>query len=92
MNLRLSSIKQITIMGSPRDTERSQWSLLHNDSQCLLHDVRIWYFHTLLYLPKMIINNNCLQHLTLNDIPSLAAFPADGLPVNKELICSYYIY
>ena len=80
----LSSIKKITIMGSPRDTKRTQWSLLQNDSPCLLHDVRIWCFHTLLYLPKMIINNNCLQHLTLNDIPSLASFPVDGLPLSLQ--------
>ncbi|XP_045825239.1 putative disease resistance RPP13-like protein 1 [Trifolium pratense] len=80
----LSSIKCITIMGSHWDTKGSQWSLLESDSPCLLQDVKIWCFHTLLYLPKMIINNNCLRHLTLNDIPSLVAFPVDGLPTSLQ--------
>nr|KYP67146.1 Putative disease resistance RPP13-like protein 1 [Cajanus cajan] len=33
-------------------------------------------------LPRMILSANCLQELTITNIPSLIFFPADGLPTS----------
>ncbi|AES88176.1 putative P-loop containing nucleoside triphosphate hydrolase, leucine-rich repeat domain, L [Medicago truncatula] len=70
----ISAIKKIHIKGF---SERSQWSLVGSDSACQLQYATIERCDKLLSLPKMIMRSTCLQHLTLNDIPSLTAFPTD---------------
>lgn len=40
----------------------------------------------LLCFPKMIINSSCLRELNLEDISSLTAFPANGLPTSLQTL------
>ncbi|KAG5123233.1 hypothetical protein JHK82_029970 [Glycine max] len=37
-------------------------------------------------LPRIILGANCLQELTLTNIPSLISFPADGLSTSLQLL------
>ncbi|GAU20186.1 hypothetical protein TSUD_352500 [Trifolium subterraneum] len=77
----LSSIKKINIKGCD---ERTQWSLVGSDSSCRLQHVTIERCDNLLSLPKMVMRSTCIQHLTLNDIPSLTAFPTDFQPTSLQ--------
>ncbi|XP_004516528.1 putative disease resistance RPP13-like protein 1 [Cicer arietinum] len=70
-------------------SERTQWLLPENDSPCLLQSLCIRYYDTLFSLPKMIMSSNCLQSLVLDNIPSLAAFPTDGLPTSLQTLSIY---
>ncbi|XP_045823652.1 putative disease resistance RPP13-like protein 1 [Trifolium pratense] len=67
----LSSIKKFVI---GRDS----------DSPCLLQGITIESCHMLLSVPKVFINNTCLQELDLHGIPSLTAFPKKGLPTSLQ--------
>ena len=53
-----------------------------NDFGCSLHELSIRDCGSLLSLPKMILDSNCLGSLTLNNIPSLTCFPIGGLPTS----------
>jgi hypothetical protein len=83
----LSSIKKFVI-GRDRDfesnTESTQCLLFKSDSPCLLQGIMIESCHMLLSVPKVIINNTCLQELDLHGIPSLTAFPKKGLPTSLQ--------
>ncbi|XP_027192844.2 LOW QUALITY PROTEIN: putative disease resistance RPP13-like protein 1 [Cicer arietinum] len=70
-------------------SEKTQWLLPENDSPCLLQSLFIRYYDTLFSLPKMIMSSNCLQSLKLYDIPSLGAFPTDGLPTSLQSLTIY---
>ena len=81
----LSSLKDIHIRGCPeRCTKSSQLLLLEINSPCVLHSVKIMYCATLVSLPKIIWSSICLRFLELHDLPSLAAFPTDGLPTSLQ--------
>ncbi|KAL2322531.1 hypothetical protein Fmac_026910 [Flemingia macrophylla] len=56
-------------------------SLLDNFSYC---ELSIEKCDSLQSLPRMIIGANCLQDMTLKNIPSLTSFPADGLPTSLQ--------
>ncbi|RHN66399.1 putative leucine-rich repeat domain, L domain-containing protein [Medicago truncatula] len=59
---------------------------IESDSPCLLQDIRIGSCDSLLSFPKMIINSSCLRELNLDDIPSLTAFPTNGLPTSLQTL------
>jgi len=91
----LSSLNKIRIQGYIKGSteisqslllghERTQWLLFEIDSPCVLQSVTIRYCDTLFSLPKIIRSSICLQFLGLYDLPSLAAFPTDGLPTSLE--------
>ncbi|MCH79577.1 CC-NBS-LRR resistance protein [Trifolium medium] len=80
----LSSIKDINILGDFNSTEKTQCMLLESDSPCLLQSLTIRYFDTIFSIPKMILRSTCLQRLRLHDVPSLTAFPRDGLPTSLQ--------
>ncbi|XP_024635166.1 putative disease resistance RPP13-like protein 1 [Medicago truncatula] len=77
----LSSLNKIGINWS---TGSSQWLLLEIDSPCVLQGATIYYCDTLFSLPKIIRSSICLRFLILYDVPSLAAFPTDGLPTSLQ--------
>ncbi|KHN11852.1 Putative disease resistance RPP13-like protein 1 [Glycine soja] len=56
-------------------------SMLDNFSYCELF---IEKCDSLQSLPRMILSANCLQKLTLTNIPSLISFPADCLPTSLQ--------
>ncbi|KAJ1381354.1 Leucine-rich repeat domain superfamily [Sesbania bispinosa] len=65
-------------------TEKFQCSLLECDSPCLLQHIDMRFRDKLLSLPKMILSSTCLRYLRLDYIPSLTAFPANGLPTSLQ--------
>ncbi|WJX30916.1 hypothetical protein P8452_19404 [Trifolium repens] len=77
----LSSIKKIIIN---RFGERTSLSWFESDSPSTMQDVMIVMCTTLLYVPKLILRSNCLQHLKLHYLPSLIAFPSSGLPTSLQ--------
>ncbi|CAJ2639408.1 unnamed protein product [Trifolium pratense] len=77
----LSSIKKININGL---SERTQLSLLESDSPCTMQYVVIEECLMLLSVPKLILRSTSLQHLKLNSLSSLAAFPSSGLPTSLQ--------
>ncbi|XP_004515735.1 putative disease resistance RPP13-like protein 1 [Cicer arietinum] len=81
----VSSLKKISIEATLLPVSgRTQVLLLENDSPCLLQSLSICHYYTLFSLPTMIMNSNCLQSLELLDVPSLAAFPTNGLPTSLQ--------
>ncbi|WJX25681.1 hypothetical protein P8452_14697 [Trifolium repens] len=58
----------------------TKWSFFECDSARVLQRVKVWNFETMLSVPKMLLSTTSLQHLVLYNIPSLTAFPDDGLP------------
>jgi hypothetical protein len=85
----LSSIKNIDISGDLHSTEKFQWSWLESDSPSLLKDITIRFFDNIFSLPKMILSSSCLDLLRLHCLPSLTAFPVEGLPTSLK---SLHIY
>ena len=79
----LSSIKKININVQAR---RTKLSLLGSDSPCMRQDVVIEKCVTLSSVPKLILSSNFLQHLELYHIPSLTAFPTEGLPTSLQTL------
>jgi len=76
----LSSVKSLDV----HSRGCTDWSLFESDYACLLQRVKIWNFQTMLSLPKMFMSTTFLQHLELYHIPSLTAFPDDGLPTSLQ--------
>ncbi|XP_029127646.1 putative disease resistance RPP13-like protein 1 isoform X6 [Cajanus cajan] len=62
-----------------REGQEGLLSSLENFSYCKLF---IETCDSLPSLPRMILSANCLQELTITNIPSLIFFPADGLPTS----------
>lgn len=67
------------------DSYIQRW-LLRSDSPSLLRHVSIGWDHTLMSLPKMLMNSTCLQRLELWNIPSLTTFPIDGLSPSLQVL------
>ena len=81
----LSSIKEIDISGDLHFTE-TRWPFVESDSPCLLQWVTLRFFDTIFSLPKMILSSTCLQILRLDRVPSLTAFPREGLPTSLQAL------
>ncbi|AES69724.1 putative P-loop containing nucleoside triphosphate hydrolase, leucine-rich repeat domain, L [Medicago truncatula] len=81
-----SSIKVIDISGDLHSTD-NQWPFVENDLPCLLQRVSVRLFDTIFSLPQMILSSTCLQFLRLDSIPSLTAFPREGLPTSLKALC-----
>ncbi|KAK7401000.1 hypothetical protein VNO78_12309 [Psophocarpus tetragonolobus] len=64
-----------------RDGQKDLLSILDNFSYC---ELLIEKCDSLQSLPRMILSANCLQKLTLTNIPSLISFPADCLPTSLQ--------
>ncbi|KAK2440246.1 putative disease resistance RPP13 protein [Trifolium repens] len=77
----LSSIKKIDIMINGF-AEKLSW--FECDSPCMMQNVVIGACATLFYVPKLILRSTCLQHLTLQYLPSLTAFPSSSLPTSLQ--------
>ncbi|GAU38262.1 hypothetical protein TSUD_119420 [Trifolium subterraneum] len=75
----LSSVKSLMV-----HSRASEWALFESDSACLLQRVEIRNFQMMFSLPKMFMSTTCLQHLELYCIPSLTAFPDEGLPTSLQ--------
>ena len=64
-----------------REGQEGLLSILDNFSYC---ELLIEKCDSLQSLPTMILSSNCLQKLTLTNIPSLISFPADCLPTSLQ--------
>ncbi|KEH18858.1 putative P-loop containing nucleoside triphosphate hydrolase, leucine-rich repeat domain, L [Medicago truncatula] len=78
----LSSIKKIDI-----NDGMTELSLLGSDSPCMRQHIAIEKCVTLSSVPKLIQCSNFLQDLRLYKIPSLTAFPTEGLPTSLQSLC-----
>ncbi|CAK8565029.1 unnamed protein product [Lathyrus sativus] len=80
----ISSIKKVNItedLDSEVYAQSTQWLMLETDSS-LQHAAFESYS---MCIPKMIMSRSiCLTHLELYDIPSLTAFPTNGLPTSLQ--------
>ncbi|KAJ1377562.1 P-loop containing nucleoside triphosphate hydrolase [Sesbania bispinosa] len=88
----LLTVKKINIgqdFPSQGSTEKFQCSLLECDSPCLLQHIDMRFRDKLLSLPKMILSSTCLRYLRLDYVPSLTAFPANGLPTSLQSLEIY---
>ncbi|KAK7392754.1 hypothetical protein VNO78_21201 [Psophocarpus tetragonolobus] len=74
-----SSVEVIHI----REGGQSLLSLLDNSSYL---ELSIEKCDSLQSLPRMMGGTNCLQKLTLENIPSLISFPTDGLPTSLQTL------
>ncbi|AES69770.1 putative disease resistance RPP13-like protein 1 isoform X1 [Medicago truncatula] len=83
-----SSIKAIDIWGDLHSTN-NQWPFVESDLPCLLQSVSVYFFDTIFSLPQMILSSTCLRFLRLSRIPSLTAFPREGLPTSLQELLIY---
>ncbi|RHN66394.1 putative P-loop containing nucleoside triphosphate hydrolase, leucine-rich repeat domain, L [Medicago truncatula] len=82
------SIKAIDISGDLHSTN-NQWPFVQSDLPCLLQSVSVCFFDTMFSLPQMILSSTCLRFLKLDSIPSLTAFPREGLPTSLQELLIY---